>query len=87
MRLLDEQTKLLPISSEYYEALLADLEKYMIAGHNGSLYVYTAPSKIVQESDFTIAFVKNTMYYSDETSFEKALDYLGKEYGFTWKKL
>lgn len=29
MRLLDEQTKLLPISSEYYEALLADLEKYM----------------------------------------------------------
>lgn len=29
MRLLDEQTKLLPISSEYYEALLADLEQYM----------------------------------------------------------
>ena len=55
-------------------------------GHNGSLYMYTAPQKIVEQSDFDIAYRKN-MKYTDITAFEKALEALSVVYGFTFEKL
>ena len=58
----------------------------MTVGHDGSLYRYTAPKKIVLQSDFDIAYRKN-MKYTDITAYEKALEVLSAIYGFTFERL
>lgn len=56
------------------------------AGHDGSIYFYSRPKKLIEISDWNIA-LKHNMMYSEITSMEKALEELSEEFGFVFKKL
>lgn len=58
----------------------------VIVGHDGSIYRYSAPNKIIPEVDFSVAYRKYLMY-TDITAQEKALEELSGIYGFTFEKL
>ena len=55
-------------------------------GHNGSIYYYTRPQKVIPEEDFKVALMKHSRY-TEIPGFERALEDLSKEYGFEFKKL
>lgn len=55
-------------------------------GHNGSIYYYTRPVKMIFESDWNSALRKYKRY-SEITSMEKALEDLCQEYGFIFRIL
>lgn len=55
-------------------------------GHNGSIYYYTRPVKVILESDWNSALRKYKRY-SEITSMEKALENLCQEYGFIFRIL
>lgn len=55
-------------------------------GHNGSIYRYTAPQKKIPQTDFEVAYRKNSVY-TDITAYEKALEELSRVYGFTFERL
>ena len=55
-------------------------------GHNGSIYYYTRPVKVILESDWNSALRKYKRY-SEITSMEKALEDLCQEYGFIFRIL
>ena len=56
------------------------------AGHDGSLYYYTRPKKMISKDDFDIA-MKHFNKYTEVTATEKTLELLSKQYGFVFKKL
>ena len=58
----------------------------IVAGHDGSIYLYTAPSKKIPVEDFDVA-IHRYKEYTNITSFEKALTDLSKEFGFNFIKL
>ena len=60
--------------------------KGITVGHDGSLYLYTAPKKKIPQSDFDIAFSKKSRY-TILTAYEKALEELSEIYGFTFERL
>lgn len=55
-------------------------------GHDGSIYHYTRPKKLIQEEDFGVALMRYSRY-TETTGMEKALEDLSKEYGFKIRKL
>lgn len=55
-------------------------------GHNGSLYRYTAPKTKIPQADFEVAYRKN-LVYTGVTAYEKALEELGRTYGFIFERL
>lgn len=55
-------------------------------GHDGSIYYYSRPRKMISEDDFKVALMRYSRY-TEITGFEKALEDLSKEYGFEFKKL
>lgn len=55
-------------------------------GHNGSIYYYSRPKKIIPDKDFKVALMKYSKY-TEITGFEKALEELSQEFGFELKKL
>ena len=55
-------------------------------GHNGSIYYYTRPVKVILESEWNSALRKYKRY-SEITSMEKALEDLCQEYGFIFRIL
>ena len=58
----------------------------IVVGHDGSVYYYTRPERVIPKVDFAVAYDKHSRYTID-TAHEKALDELAKRYHFTWKKL
>ena len=58
----------------------------LVAGHNGTLYRYTAPQKSIDKIDFYVA-INKYKEYTYNTAFEKALFDLGKQYGFEFEVL
>lgn len=56
------------------------------AGHDGSIYKYTAPRKKVEINDFDIEIMKHKSY-SYITAHEKALSELAEKYGFTVERM
>ena len=55
-------------------------------GHDGSIYYYTRPQKIITQKDFELAVSRYTRY-SEITATEKALDDLSMSHGFKVIKL
>lgn len=55
-------------------------------GHNGSIYYYSKPSRMVTELDFAIAFKKNKMYNGVE-QYERAMMELARQLEFDFKIL
>lgn len=55
-------------------------------GHDGSIYFYTRPEKIITDEDFRLA-VSNYARYSEITATEKALNELSVSHGFKVMKL
>lgn len=55
-------------------------------GHDGSIYYYTRPEKIIDKTDFFVA-MRRYSRYTERTGMEKALIDLSKKYGFTFKEL
>lgn len=49
-------------------------------GHDGSIYLYTKPNKIIPESDFKVSLRKYKMYNS-VVNIEKALEELSEKFG------
>ena len=77
----------LPPSNDDINALMTNKNvSGLTVGYDGSLYYYTRPEKPILRSDFVCA-VNNYKEFSETTSFEKALEELQKEFGFTFKKL
>lgn len=56
------------------------------AGHDGSVYYYSRPEKIIAEFDLSVA-QRRYKEYTQVTGMEKALEDLSREYGFVFKKL
>lgn len=56
------------------------------AGHDGSIYYYSRPEKIISEFDLSVA-QRRYKEYTQVTGMEKALEDLSKEYGFVFRKL
>ncbi len=50
-------------------------------GHNGSLYYYTAPKRVISQQDWVLAELQYSMYNVYARA-EKALEYLANQYGF-----
>lgn len=55
-------------------------------GHNGNIYYYSRPKKIISDEAFKVALMRNSRY-TEITNFEKALEQLSDEYGFEFKRL
>ena len=55
-------------------------------GHDGSLYYYTRPQRIIDPDKFRVALMKNSRY-TEITGQEKALEDLTEQYGFVFEKL
>lgn len=55
-------------------------------GHNGSIYYYSKPSRMVTELDFAVAFKKNKMYNGVE-QYERAMMELARQLEFDFKIL
>ena len=55
-------------------------------GHDGSIYYYSRPSRVIPENDFRVALMRYSRY-TEITGFEKALEDLSKEFGFGFRKL
>lgn len=55
-------------------------------GHDGSIYYYTKPKKLISTADFEIAMRKYSRY-TDITGMEKALEELSRTYEFKFEKL
>lgn len=57
-------------------------------GHDGSIYLYSAPSRKIEESDVLIASRKQKWYTDEEkTNQELVLEKLQKEFGFQFRKI
>ena len=55
-------------------------------GHDGSIYYYSRPNSEITDDDWNIV-LKHFNKHSEITAMEKALEVLGKKYGFTVTKL
>jgi hypothetical protein len=55
-------------------------------GHNGSIYYYSKPLRKITEFDFVIAFKKSKKYNGIE-QYEKSIEELAKQFGFTFSIL
>ncbi len=55
-------------------------------GHNGSIYYYTKPNKIIEKKDLDVAIMKNKKY-NIITAYEKALEELSMKFEFEFKIL
>lgn len=55
-------------------------------GHNGSIYYYTKPNKIIIKREFNIAISKYSKY-TEITAYEKAMQELSEQYEFEFKIL
>lgn len=58
----------------------------IVAGHDGTLYRYTAPKEKIPQSDFDVAILKYRGY-TYNTAHEKALADLAERYGFEFVRL
>lgn len=76
----------MPPSVSDINLLLGTKLRGITVGHNGSVYYYTAPKKIIPREDFEVAIRKHKEY-TVITGYEKALQDLAKIYGFTFTKL
>jgi hypothetical protein len=76
----------MPIIGDLNALLATPRAQGLIVGHDGSIYRYSAPNKIIPEMDFSVAYRKYLMY-TDITAQEKALEELSGIYGFTFEKL
>ena len=57
-------------------------------GHDGSIYLYSAPSRENKESDVSVASRKQKWYTDDEkTNQELILETLQKEFDFQYRKI
>ena len=56
-------------------------------GHNGSIYYYTRPKRLITEDDYTIAKMDIQGYNVPIVKDEKILEALSEEFGFTFKIL
>lgn len=56
-------------------------------GHNGSLYLYTAPNKEITDSDIRVANRKMQEYNYDLEDYVKFLEVLSEQMNFTFRKL
>ena len=55
-------------------------------GHDGSVYLYSRPKKIIPKSDYIVELMSKKEY-SETTGMELALKSLSSQYGFIFKKL
>ena len=77
----------LPPSIADINALFSDKNvSGMTVGHDGSLYYYTRPKKIIVKEDFDIA-MKHFNRYTEVTAMERTLELLSKQYGFVFERL
>lgn len=53
-------------------------------GHDGSIYYYTKPNEIINESDFKFAMYKYKIY-NEDMNIEKALSNLSEKFGYIIK--
>ena len=58
----------------------------IVAGHNGSLYYYTKPSRKITKFDLSIA-MRKTKQYNGVRAEEKAIEELARQFGFEFKIL
>ena len=56
------------------------------AGHDGSVYYYTRPTRMIPPDEFEVA-LRHFKGFTEKTAMEKALESLQDKYGFTFKKL
>ena len=57
-------------------------------GHDGSIYLYSAPIRKIEESDEDIATMKLSWYSDDEKiNQERILEELSKNFKFDFKKI
>lgn len=68
--------------------LVGTNSKGLIVGHDGSLILYTAPSKKIEDSDYAVAFM-DLMWYSGDAKLdqERTMEQLAKTFNFTMKRL
>lgn len=77
----------LPPSIDDINALLKNKNVSGITvGHDGSIYYYTRPKKLISQFDFDVA-LREYSRYTEITGMEKALEKLKEKYGFTVQKL
>lgn len=85
--LLHNHPRGMPPSLSDLNALVRN--KYVMGitiGHDGSIYYYTGPKKLISTADFEIAMRKYSRY-TDITGMEKALEELSRTYKFKFEKL
>lgn len=59
----------------------------IIVGHNGTLYLYTAPNKEITVSDIRVVNRKMREYNYELEDYEKFLEVLSEQMDFTFRKL
>lgn len=70
-----------PSTTDLNELLKTPKSAGMTVGHNGSLYYYTAPSRIIESSDYLVA-LSHFPEYNGHARIEKAIERLAEEYDF-----
>ena len=84
-------TNILPTGSDFVAASARGYEYGIVVTHDGRIYKYTGPTKIVSARTLDKVIDNHTrMVYSEDevtAGFEKALNQLRKEYGITWTEI
>lgn len=84
-------TNIFPTGSDFVTASARGYEYGIVATHDGRVFKYTGPTKIVspQTLDAVIDNHTKMLYSENEISagFEEALNLLGEEYGISWTEI
>lgn len=84
-------TNIFPTGSDFVTASARGYEYGIVVTHDGRVFKYTGPTKIVspQTLDAVINNHTKMLYSENEISagFEEALNLLGEEYGITWTEI
>ena len=75
-----------PSISDLNALLSTPNAKGIVAGHDGSIYRYSAPKEKIPQFDFDVAIMKYKGY-TYNTAHEKALHDIAEQYGFEFTKL